>query len=47
MAELISGRFAGPKTDLVLPSDLASGTLVQFVRRQGWKSAAGLLVRLR
>jgi hypothetical protein len=44
MAELISGRFAGPKTDLVLPSDLASGTLVQFVRRQGWKSAAGLLV---
>ena len=30
MAELIRSRFPGRKTDLLLPNDLASGTLVQF-----------------
>ena len=38
MAELIESRFTGRKTDLLLPCDLASGTLVQFALQPELKS---------
>ena len=38
MADLINSRFTGRKTDLLLPCDLASGTLVQFALQPELKS---------
>ena len=38
MADLINSRFPGRKTDLLLPCDLASGTLVQFALQPELKS---------
>jgi hypothetical protein len=38
MADLIKSRVTGRKTDLLLPCDLASGTLVQFALQPELKS---------